>query len=452
MLPVVISGGRGTRLWPYSRAKLPKPFCGFFEESLMEKTLRRLQPLGVPGVVSVEEQKTLTQGAFRRLGITPSLSLYEPFGRGTAASVALVCRVLLEQKRGDEVVGIFPADHLVQDDGNFFEAVKAAVARAEKGLLVTLGIPPSHAATGYGYIEVAAKPKTLEAISAVRFHEKPSPKLAQDYLESGRYFWNAGIFIFQPAKMSALFEKHAPDLWKRIQSADLSRLAETYRTLPSISIDYAVMEKLQGDFECVPCEAGWSDVGTWSEIKKFAKTQAVFERHARDTAVFSMNPEKTFAVAGVDGLIVVDTPDALLITKDGEAQEVGPMVSEIEKTRKAVTEEHRFDLRPWGDYRVLEDAAHFKIKSIRVNPGERLSYQSHARRAEHWIVVSGEAVVTLDDKDRSLKTGDYIFIPVGGKHRIRNTGQVVVEFVEVQTGSYFGEDDIVRYTDDYGRA
>lgn len=452
MLPIVISGGKGTRLWPFSRANFPKPFCDFFDESLMQMTLRRLSQLGTPGVITVEEQKVLTQISFRDMGITPSLSLYEPFGRNTAASVALVCHFLLLQKRGNEVVGIFPADPLIQKTDKFVEAAKLAEKRAEAGALVTLGIQPTFPATGYGYIEVSEKASGLQSLKAKKFHEKPDAATAKKYLESGKFFWNAGIFIFKVDAMAKLFSQHVPQLWKQITSIpeDLNEIRKVYENIDPVSVDYAVMEKLKDNFECVPCDMGWSDVGSWSEIKKFAKSATAVEHDSKGNTVFSMSGEKTFAFVGVDDLILVDTPDALLVTRDEKSQKVGELVSKLGSN--PTTLDHQFDKRPWGDYEVLEDAQHFKVKTIRVNAGQQLSYQSHKKRAEHWIVVRGEATVTLNDKEVKLKGGDHIFIPIGAKHRIRNSGKETVEFVEVQTGSYFGEDDIVRYTDDYGRA
>ncbi len=456
MLPIIISGGKGTRLWPYSRANFPKPFCDFFDENLMQMTIKRVSALGQPGVVSVEDQKVLTQIAFKNTDIKPSFSVFEPFGRNTAASVAVACHLLNQQKRDQEVVGIFWADQLIQNTDLFLKTMKLAEERARSGRMVTIGVPPTFPSTGFGYIETSEKQKSgIQSVMAKRFHEKPTESVAKNYIESGRYFWNAGIFVFRVDMMVDLFKTHAGDLWNKIQNikVDLSNIGEVYKTLTPISIDYAIMEKLSDNFECIPCEMGWSDVGTWSEIKKYAKPHGTtFQHLAKGNTAFSMDSKKTVAFVGVDDLIVVDTGDALLITKDEGAPKVGNLVSEIEKVNADVVQEHLFDHRPWGDYQVLEDAEHYKVKSIRVKAGEQISYQSHGKRAEHWIVVRGEAIVTLNDKDIPLKPGDHIFIPVGAKHRIRNDTTKTVEFVEVQTGDYFGEDDIVRYSDIYGRA
>jgi len=455
MIPIVISGGKGTRLWPFSRAQFPKPFCEFFEENLMEKTLQRLARLGKPGVVSVSNQKALTQISFRKIGLAPSFEIFEPFGRNTAASVALVCHVLTLQKKEKEVVGIFPADQLIQNNDNFVAAAQLAEIRAKEGHLVTLGIQPTYPATGFGYIEMSeSSAKDIRAIKAKKFHEKPSADLAKNYVESGRYFWNAGIFIFKVEKMSQFFAQYAPELWKQIKNInpDLSNIVDIYKSLASISVDCAIMEKLESNFECIPCDMGWSDVGSWSEIKKFAQSHERYEQQATGNCVFTMNLSKTYAFVGTDDLIVVDTPDALLVTTEAASQKVSQAVEQIEKLNPSVTLEHQFDRRPWGDYEVLRDEEHFKSKIIRVNPGQQISYQSHNKRAEHWIMVSGEAVVTLNEKEIPVRAGDHIYIPVGTKHRIKNASQRTIEFVEVQTGEYFGEDDIIRYTDDYGRA
>jgi mannose-1-phosphate guanylyltransferase/mannose-6-phosphate isomerase len=460
MTPFILSGGKGTRLWPMSRESFPKPYCRFFGDSLMAKTIKRLDALGRVGVVTVGSQKTLLQKAFAEVGKKPGLLLYEPFGKNTAASVAWVCHEMLSQGQETEVVGIFPADHLVKDQNIFVDVLKLAEVRAREGRVATIGIRPSFPATGYGYIEVEKKPNgslgSHSSFSSVKFHEKPELAQAKNYVSAGNYFWNAGIFVFQVRVMAGHFQTHMPELWNTLSrlKSDRSNLKDVYENLPSTSIDYGIMEKIGGLIDCIPCDFGWSDVGSWKEISELAPQHAetVFLESSSNNFVFKSNSKKVVALVGVKDLVVVDTPDALLVSDVNSSQKVGQIVKQLEEKKNSVASEHVFDHRPWGEYRILEDDERFKVKVISIEPGQQISYQSHAQRAEHWIVVEGEAVVVLNDKEISVKKGEHIFIPKGAKHRMRNMSHQAVRFVEVQVGSYFGEDDIVRYQDDYGRS
>ena len=458
MIPAILSGGSGTRLWPVSRASHPKQFCDLFDESLILKTVRRLQPLGTPWVITTQSMRTLTERLFRDLALPQDQILCEPMGRNTAAAVALLCHVLELRGKASEVVGIFPADHFVENTELFQTALRLAEKKAIEGAVVTLGIQPSYPATGYGYIELSrtAATASIEAIPALKFREKPDSATAKAYVESGKFSWNAGIFVFRADRMIALLKEHLPDVWNCIAEVkgDLSNLKDAYNQVHSISIDYGIMEKLENAFLCIPCQdLGWSDVGSWDEVaalKASAVTQTT-EVEAKRNFVFPATPEKQYAFVGVDDLIVADTVDALLVMRKGTSQAVKDVQQTLAERKAPCATQHVFEYRPWGTFEVLRDTAQFKSKVIRVEPGQQLSYQSHAKRAEHWIVVSGQAEVVLNDVVHRLSAGQHIHIPQGAKHRMRNPGKDVVEFVEVQLGSYFGEDDIVRYQDDYQR-
>jgi mannose-1-phosphate guanylyltransferase/mannose-6-phosphate isomerase len=477
VIPFVLSGGSGTRLWPVSRESLPKHLCELFDESLLAKTARRLRPLaedGEVGVVGAASSEALTRRVLRDAGVSGRWALFEPVGRNTAPAVTLVCHRLLQEGLGGEVVGIFPADHLVADEETFRRAVALAerVARGGGtpsdqggGPVVTLGIRPSGPATGYGYVETAGQPVAsdgdLAALPVRAFHEKPDAATAREYVEAGTYYWNAGMFVFRADVMAGAFERLMPDLWRAIRTVepDLSNLAEVYETIEPESLDYGVMEHLSGgsadlvEQVTIPCDPGWSDVGSWDEVARLSRrpeAPAVAEVGGHGNFVFP-HDGRVYGLVGVDDLLVVDTEDALLIARRGRSQEVKEVVSRLRDAGCAQATEHAFDVRPWGRYDVLRAEDDYKSKTIRVDPGQRLSYQSHRHRAEHWVIVRGRPRVVIDDRTLDLGPGDHVFIPRGAKHRIANPGEEPVLFVEVQVGAYFGEDDIVRYEDDYDR-
>lgn len=458
MIPCILSGGSGTRLWPVSRESHPKQFAELLDESLLTKTIKRLLPLGSPWVVTTRSMKVLTERAFREQGLPTSQLIYEPAGRGTAAAIALLCRRLELEGRCAEVVGIFPADHLIENTEAFARAVRLAADAAAQGEVVTLGLLPHFAATGYGYLELAEKfdPKApMAPRPALRFVEKPDAERARQYLQSGRHFWNAGIFVFRADRMMELLRRHAPEVAAPFASlaADLSNVDEVYARAKVDSIDYAVMEKLDR-LLCIPCaHLGWSDVGSWDEISRLlgpASSRAV-EVGASGNFVFSHQAGKAYALVGVEDLIVADTPDALLIARKGESERVKEAQQALAKAGVEAARYHPFEYRPWGHFEVLRDNALFKSKVIRVDPGQQLSLQSHAKRAEHWVIIKGRPEVVLDDRVLTPAPGEHVYIPIGAKHRMRNPTQEPVEFVEVQVGTYFGEDDIVRHSDDYSR-
>lgn len=464
MIPVILSGGSGTRLWPVSRASYPKQFCEFFDHSFLQNSVERVRPFGEPYILTVESMRAITQRTAHELKLSEMQLIFEPMAKNTAPAMALLCHILNLQGKGQEIVGVFPADHLISDKAVFMNAVKLAEECAKAGEVVTLGIQPNSPATGYGYIEVSdivvKSQNQLRAISVKGFCEKPSLKVAEQFLASGKHYWNAGMFVFRVQEMIAHFARLQPELWRRISEIkpDLSNAKYQYANAESKSFDYAIMEKLDQQV-CIPCDMGWSDVGSWDEIARISEESSnmrsdaaavTFSEGAQANYVFSLR-SKVVGLVGVDNLIVVETPDALLIAKKGQSQKVKELLDQVKKAGLPEATEHPFELRPWGGFEVLADEKKFKAKTIRVDGGSQLSYQSHAKREEHWIIVEGVAEVVLNDVVHKLKAGQYIFIPQGAKHRIRNPGSAPLVFVEVQTGSYFGEDDIVRYQDDYNR-
>lgn len=459
MIPVILSGGSGTRLWPVSRTKLPKQFCEIFNQSLHSATLQRLLPLGSPWIITAQGLRDLTLRDAKTYDIPADQILLEPMSRNTAPAIALLCRNLQMKGLQNSIVGIFPADHLIENQAEFQAVLKLASKIAEQEKIVTLGLKPTQPATGYGYIqispEVEMQKSSLNAFKVEKFHEKPSYDLAVQFLASGHFFWNAGIFVFKIATMIEAFQKYQPQIWSQISElkSDLSNLSSIYEKVQNISIDYAIMEKLDPhQLCCVPCDVGWNDVGSWDAIQEILGTHSdnKLEVNASNNFVHS-SLDKKYAFIEVNDLIVVDTEDATLIAKKGHTQSVKEVVDALKATNPSLTKDHTFELRPWGQYEILRDEEHFKSKVIQVLPNEQISYQSHAKREEHWLVTKGKGEVILEDKIIPVSPGTYVKIPLGAKHRIRNNNDQVVEFVEVQLGSYFGEDDIIRYQDDYQR-
>ena len=456
-IPVILSGGSGTRLWPVSRTKFPKQFCEIFEQSLFKSTLLRLKPLGSPWVVTNQALQILTETVLREVKVPLSQAIYEPKANNTAPAIALLCKVLEFKKQTASIVGIFPSDHLVENEEAFQNAVRLGAECAKQKQVVTLGIRPTYPATGYGYIEVKptsfAESNGLKAYPTQGFREKPNEETAEEFIQAGNFFWNAGMFIFEVNTMINHFQKLMPETWNIMNDLkeDLSNLKDVFSRCPAQSIDYGIMEKLKEQV-CIPCDLGWNDVGSWDEISKIAPNGDVIEIDAKDNFAYAKK-ERVVGFIGVDNLIVIDTADALLIAKKGTTQKVKQIYDALVARKDIRTSEHPFEFRPWGRFEVLKDTADFKSKVIQVNPGQQLSYQSHTKRAEHWVVIKGNPEVVLNDKTHLLKPTESIYIPQGAKHRIRNPHATeLVEIVEVQVGSYFGEDDIIRYQDDYQRS
>lgn len=457
LIPVILSGGSGTRLWPVSRQKMPKQFCDIFGLPLQTQTLQRCLRMGQPWIVTSKALETLTELNLKENKAYGVRVVYEPVGKNTAPAVAALCKLLLDQGHGEEIVGIFPSDHLIAKEDDFLKVVEFAQSVAQENRVVTLGITPSYPETGYGYIQTRAvslkENGTLKAYSVVKFHEKPDLQKAKEFISQGSFSWNAGIFVFKVSHMAKLFEKHQPEMWNKILTlkSDSSNLQEVYSSVQSISIDYAIMEKLNGEeLACIPAEFGWNDVGSWDAVSALQKGHDVLNVKGQDNFVFGRS-DKHYSMIGIEDVILVDTQDALMLVKKGQSQDVRHVVEALTQQKSSLVKEHTFEYRPWGYFEVLRDTETFKSKVIRVNPQSQISYQSHAKREEHWTITKGSGEVVLNDQVIQVKAGSHVHIPLGAKHRIRNNTNEILEFVEVQIGTYFGEDDIVRYQDDYKR-
>lgn len=465
LIPVLLSGGSGTRLWPLSRETHPKQFQPLVgEQSLLQATWRRLEGLpgaGRPIVVANEEHRFMVAEQLRQVGVAPAALLLEPVGRNTAPAIA-VAALQAQAGGGDPLLLVLPSDHVIRDEAGFRAAVLAAVPAAEAGALVTFGIVPAGPETGYGYIQAAAG----EGVRAVaRFVEKPDLATARDYVASGRYFWNSGMFLFRASRYLDELQRFAPAIVEAARAAlaggkrdaDFLRLGRAaFEASPSDSIDYAVMEKTDAA-AVLPIDVGWSDVGSWSALWEIADQDPDGNAHHGD--VLALGCRNTLAwggrrlvsLLGLTDVIVVDTDDALLVAARDQVQQVKDIVARLKAERRPQANVHRKVYRPWGSYDGIDSGERFQVKRIVVNPGAALSLQMHHHRAEHWIVVSGSARVTCDDKVFLLAENQSTYIPLGSKHRLENPGKVPLELIEVQSGSYLGEDDIVRFEDVYGR-
>lgn len=457
LIPVILSGGSGTRLWPMSRANMPKQFCKFWDESLLTKSILRLKKLGDPWCVTTKSLQPLTEKSFKETNLNISNIVYEPFGKNTAPAIALLCKVFELNEKSNEVVGVFPSDHFIEKSDLFLKCIEEASSAAELGSVVTLGIVPTHAATGYGYIEVGSQIDQIETnksvVDVVGFREKPNQNTAEEFLQSKKFLWNAGIFVFKVSSMIEAFKQYMPELWESLSALkqDQSNLNEIYAALEAQSIDFGIMEKLKNQ-KCVPCDIGWSDVGSWDEITKYIpEHKDKIEIESKNCSVITSNPTKNYSFMGCEDLVVVDTRDAALIFPRGQSDKIAELLKILKTDRKEMMTDFFAETRNWGEFEVLRDGTHYKSKIIRVDPGQRLSYQSHEKRSEHWVIIKGEAEVTLDDKQMMLKSGQHVYIPQGAKHRVANKNGHSLEFIEIQVGEYFGEDDIQRYSDDYGR-
>ncbi|AKO29451.1 MULTISPECIES: mannose-1-phosphate guanylyltransferase/mannose-6-phosphate isomerase [Brucella] len=467
-IPVIISGGSGSRLWPLSRHAHPKPFIKLPDgETLIGKTYARASRL-----VNAEQILTVTNRDFLFLTLDAYAAagaaqmentfLLEPLGRDTAPAVALAALHAAEAYGPDATLLVMPADHLIEDEQAFAEAVAKARALAEAGRIVTFGIVPDRPETGFGYIEV-------QGTDVQRFVEKPDEATAQTYVESGRYFWNSGMFCFKALSMIDAMQRYAPQVLAGARAAlaqarrgnngetkTLEIARDEFAATPAISIDYAVMEKAD-NMACVPVSCGWSDIGSWAAMADLVTPDENGNRLRGETVLedttnsFVLSETRLVSLVGVHDLLVVDTPDALLVAHRDKAQEVRSVFNKLRKQGHEAAKLHRTAHRPWGTYTVLEEGDGFKIKRIEVKPGRRLSLQAHHHRSEHWIVVSGTAKVTNGDRKILLTTNQSTYIPCGFRHRLENPGILPLVLIEVQSGEYLGEDDIVRYDDVYGR-
>ena len=462
--PVLLSGGSGTRLWPLSREAYPKQFLPLVgKDTMLQATWRRVAGIAdaPPIVVAGEDHRFLVAEQLRQVGAPPPAILLEPVGRNTAPAIAAAA--LQAMAGGDDpLLLVLPSDHVVRDAVAFCTAVRAAMPAAEQGALVTFGIVPDAPETGFGYIQAAPGDGVRPVL---RFVEKPDAATAQEYLEAGGYYWNSGMFLLRASRYLAELQRFRPDIVAAVRAAfaaaardgDFIRLDKAaFAACPSDSIDYAVMEKTDAA-AVLPVDIGWNDVGSWSALWEVSEQDADGNAHHGDViAIDSRNSyayaRRLVALVGVDDLVVVETDDAVLVARKDKVQQVKDVVARLKAGQRSQAVLHREVHRPWGSYDSVDVGTRFQVKRIKVKPGARLSLQSHARRAEHWVVVSGVARVTRDNDVFELFANQSTYIPIGAKHRLENPGSEMLELVEVQSGDYLGEDDIVRYEDVYGRS
>ena len=466
--PIILSGGAGSRLWPLSRSLFPKQLLALAgENSLIQDTVLRTggADFAAPLIICNVEHRFLIAEQMRQAGIVPAGIVLEPTGRNTAPAAAIAALMVTRQDP-DGVMLLMPADHIVRDRTAFLQAVDRAVRAARKNHLVTFGITPDSAETGYGYIRRGGALEGVEnCFAAARFVEKPDATTAAGYVASGAYDWNSGLFVFKAGVFLAELEKLEPELLAHCRAAlaggkkdlDFFRLDEAaFAKAKSISIDYAVMERTDKAV-VVPVEMGWSDIGSWDSLWRATSRDDsgnvtkgdVLQHGTRNSYLRSEGP--LVAAVGVEDLVVVATKDAVLVSRRDASQDVKRIVEQLEQSGRELHTTHRKVYRPWGAYESIDDGDKFQVKHITVNPGAKLSLQMHHKRAEHWIVVSGTAQVTCGENVFALKENESTYIPLGAKHRLENVGPEPLHLIEVQSGSYLGEDDIVRFEDTYGR-
>ena len=471
LIPVILCGGAGSRLWPVSRELHPKPFIRLADgQSLLQKAFLRgaLLP-GVEEILTVTNRELFfkTADEFREVntaGVATSFIL-EPFGRNTAAAISAAALHVTQTHGNDAIMLVLAADHLITDQHAFQQAILKAAELAATGKLVTFGIQPVSPETGYGYIEA-------DGNTVLRFVEKPSFEKAQEYLASGRFLWNSGMFCFTAGTMLQQMELYCSQVLAATRTCvEQSRLVsgkgftqleldtDTFSKVPADSIDYAVMERAASpQLAVVPCDIGWSDIGSWTALGDLVEPDAKGNRIQGDVLLYSTrnctihSNERLVGTVGVENLIIIDTPDAILVADKSRAQDVKHIYAELKAKGHEAFKFHRTVHRPWGTYTVLEEGDGFKIKRIEVKPGASLSLQMHYHRSEHWIVVSGMAKVINGERELLVNTNESTYIPAGHKHRLENPGLLNLVMIEVQSGGYLGEDDIVRFEDNYGRA
>ena len=471
IVPVILSGGSGTRLWPLSRAMFPKQFVRVFShdgESLLTRTLRRLAPgdgISAPVVVCNQDHRFLVADELARARIKPQAVLLEPVGRNTAPAIAAAA-LFLAERDADALMAVMPCDHAVGDETAFLAATQRAASLAAQGRVVLFGVTPTSAHTGYGYIQRGAGLAGDNDVFAVAaFCEKPDRRRAKEYLTTGNHLWNSGIFVMRARTAIAKIQRHAPGVLAAVREAlaksrledDMLRLdRRAFATAEAISFDYAVMERTEAAV-VLPLDAGWSDVGTWASLWQAAPRDAADNAVAGDALLVDttgcmVHAERSLvATVGVRDLIVIDTPDALLVADKSRAEDVSGVVSRLRQSNRREHEAHLRTHRPWGFFETLSAGPGFQVKLLSVKPGGKLSRQLHQHRSEHWVVVRGTATVTIDDVLTVLNPNQGVYITAGHWHRLENAADVPLEIIEVQTGSYLGEDDIVRSEDAYNR-
>lgn len=474
--PVILCGGSGTRLWPLSRTGFPKQFlCLTGKESLFQQAALRLANLGnsdiqvaAPLIVTGEDHRFLASEQLREIDVELGCALLEPVGRNTAPALTLAALAALEGG-ADTVLVVTPADQTVVNAGAFTTAMQQAVTEAANGSIVILGVTPDKPETGYGYIQINQAEANAGVRAVRRFVEKPDANTAQAYLNEGGYYWNAGMFVLKASVWLKALEQFRPDILRATQTAWDKRTSDNqfvrpgkaeFAAIPSESIDYAAMEHCPDSsfpIKMVSLDAGWNDLGAWDAVWNILPKDEAGNAHLGD--VLTTDSKNTLvhatsrlvSLVGVEDLIVVETPDAVLVAQKSRSQDVKHIVAQLQKTKREEHTLHRKVHRPWGWYDSIDEANRFKVKRIQVKPKASLSLQKHHHRAEHWIVVTGTAEITNGDKVLTLTENQSTYIPLGEVHRLANPGTIPLEIIEVQSGSYLGEDDIVRYEDTYGR-
>ena len=467
IIPVILSGGSGTRLWPLSRKQYPKQYLPLVgDNTMLQETILRLNGLdnlADPIIICNSDHRFLVAEQCQQIDINNPTILLEPVGRNTAPAIAAAALQSLQDSE-DKLLLVLSADHVIQDIDAFHQAINIATKQAQEGKLVTFGIVPTDANTVYGYIK-SSKERINGSYKVEEFIEKPDLITAKSYLDQGNYLWNSGMFMFQAITLVKELNAYSPDIVvsvndavnNAVQDLDFIRLdSQAFKSSPSDSIDYALMEK-SDNVVVVPLDAQWSDIGSWSAlydigIKDGSGNVIKGDVIAQDTTNTYINANHHMvATIGVDNLIVVDTPDATFIAKQDRAQEVKSIIETLQSNDRNECGEHRKVYRPWGWYDSIESGKNFQVKMLHVNPGAKLSLQMHHKRAEHWVVVTGTATVIKEKDKLTLREGESTYIPVGTTHGLENKTNEQLEIIEVQSGTYLGEDDIVRFEDIYGR-
>ena len=471
MIPVIMSGGSGTRLWPLSRSNRPKQFIDLVNErSMFQNTVDRLQGLSnieLPIVICNDAHRFMAADQLLETWASNANIILEPVGRNTAPAIALAALAAQEQHGSESILLVLAADHHIADDTQFRYVVEQAESLAASGQMVTFGIVPTKPETGYGYIKRGAQQGDApgQAYCVAQFVEKPDLTTAETYLASGDYYWNSGMFMFQAGRYLEELEKFRPDILQACQQAfdastrdlDFTRIPEDiFNQCPDESVDYAVMEQTE-EAVVVPLDAGWSDVGAWSALWELGEKDENGNVYHGDTFQYQTkncyfhSEGKLITAVGVQNLVVVETPDGVMVANKDSVQDIKEIVNQLKAAERSETEFHREVHRPWGHYDSIDNGSRYQVKRITVKPGAKLSVQMHHHRAEHWIVVTGTAKVTLDGKEQLVTENQSTYIPIGAVHSLENIGKIPLEMIEVQSGSYLGEDDIVRFEDIYGR-